>query len=362
MTTARAADGVPRSGLWSVAIALAAAWALVTWRSRPPAPLGLDAAPERFSAARAFDALSRVIGDELPHPSGSAEHDAVLGRLEAELEALGLEHARQETAVQYGTSVEVRNVLARIPGREQGPAHKGVLLVAHYDSVAAGPGAADDGSGVATLLETARALLAGPELRRDVMLLFSDAEERGLLGARAFCREHPWLQRVGVALNFEARGTGGPSMLFQTSGPNRWPIDVAREALPRPWTSSVADLVYNRMPNDTDLSEFIRVQVPGVNFAFIDGLGHYHTAQDDLAHLDRGSLQQHGDNALALARAFAERDLDGPAPAGAVQPLCALRRSLVLAPIESATEHHTRSVPLRSFQSTYSMQALPSPS
>ena len=317
MTAGHSAEPAARSGLWSVAFALALAWSLVAWRSRPPPPLGLDAAPERFSAARAFDSLARVLGDQAPHPSGSAAHAEVRARLAAELEALGLEPELQEAVEPRLEAGVLHNVLARIPGREAGPAHKGVLLVAHYDSVAEGPGAADDGSGVATLLETARALQAGEPLRRDVMLLFTDAEEDGLLGARAFCRGHPWLAQVGVALNFEARGTGGPSMLFQTSGPNRWLLVVARSALARPWTSSVTDLVYNRMPNDTDLTEFIRAGVPGINFAFIDGLSRYHTAEDDLEHLDRGSLQQHGDNALALARAFSGRDLDPPAPEGA---------------------------------------------
>jgi len=84
-----------------------------------------------------------------------------------------------------------------------------VLLVAHYDSVPTGPGANDDGVGVATLLETARALTASAPLQNDVIFLFTDSEETGLLGAQAFVTEHLWAKEVEVVLNFEGRGNGG---------------------------------------------------------------------------------------------------------------------------------------------------------
>jgi hypothetical protein len=303
-----------RDRIGPVPLALAAAWALCAARSRPPPARPAGAPQTEFSAERAASALERLLGDERPRPSGSPAHADLLAALRAELSGLGLEVELEETLVQRGAHLaRVQNLLARLPGQNPG---KAVLLVAHTDSVAAGPGAGDDGSGVATLLETARALRAGEAPERDVLFLFSDGEEDGLCGARAFVEQHPWRERVGVALNFEARGTGGPSMLFQTSGPNRWLVAAAAEALERPWTSSVADLVYRRMPNDTDLSVFLEAGIPGLNFAFIDGLARYHTPRDDLEHLDRRSLQHHGDAALALARAFARRDLDAPRAGG----------------------------------------------
>ena len=75
----------------------------------------------------------------------------------------------------------VRNVIAIL-----GPtAGKALLLNAHYDSVPVGPGASDDGIGVATLLEAASILKDRP-LRRPIILLFNEGEELGLIGARAF--------------------------------------------------------------------------------------------------------------------------------------------------------------------------------
>jgi hypothetical protein len=185
-----------------------------------------------------------------------------------------------------------------------------VLLAAHYDSVGAGPGASDDGSGVATLLEVARALGTSEALPRPVVFLFTDAEEAGLIGASAFAASHAWSPQVGVVINVEARGTRGPSLMFETSGPSSALIPHLDRAAARPFASSLSDLIYKYMPNDTDLSVFRARGVPGFNFAYIGGLEHYHTPQDDLAHLDRRSLQHHGDQALALTRELARADLE----------------------------------------------------
>src|SRR4029453_6210943 len=90
----------------------------------------------------------------------------------------------------------IRNVLARFPGRT--PGGPAVVLMAHYDGVPGGPAAADAGSGPAAILETLRALRAGPPLAHDVIALITDGEEAGLLGAAAFVREHAWAKDVGV--------------------------------------------------------------------------------------------------------------------------------------------------------------------
>ena len=70
--------------------------------------------------------------------------------------------------------------------------------MAHYDSVPCSPGASDDGMGTATVIETARAIAAGAPLRRTVVIVLTDGEEAGLLGAEAFMREHPLAGTVHV--------------------------------------------------------------------------------------------------------------------------------------------------------------------
>jgi MFS family permease len=165
---------------------------------------------------------------------------------------------------------------------------------------------------VAALLETARALKAGAPLAGDVIFLFNDGEEIGLLGARAFVREHPWLADVGVMLNFEARGHTGPSYMFETSPHNGRLIQALAAAAPYPVASSLMFEVYRRMPNDTDFTVFKQAGVPGLNFAFIGGPTHYHAPLDTPENLDLGSLQHHGSHALALTRHLGNQDLRQP--------------------------------------------------
>ena len=106
----------------------------------------------------------------------------------------------------------IQNLMARLPGTVGG---KAILLVCHYDSVATASGASDDGSGVATLLETARALRAGPPIKNDVIFLFTNGEEVGLLGTQAFVKQHPWAKEIGMALNFDTGGRLGDCVYFR---------------------------------------------------------------------------------------------------------------------------------------------------
>lgn len=305
-------SGAPR-GSGGALLLLAFLLGFVAWREMPPAPRGGDVPATEFSAERADQLLGRLLGDGDPHPIGSPANDAVRARLLAELAALGLEGEVERSWVCGGGRVcgEVANVLARLPAAGAGPA---VLLVAHYDSVAAGPGAADDGSGVVVLLETARALLAGPPLARPVWLLFPDGEEVGLLGAEAFAAR-PHLAEVGVVLNFEARGQSGLARMFETGERNLDLVRLLAAHGRRPAATSLSYEIYRRLPNDTDFSVFKRAGLPGLNFAFIGTPLVYHTRLDNRPGLSAGSLQHQGEQALALASALAA-DPAAPAASG----------------------------------------------
>ncbi|PCC70420.1 Peptidase family M28 [Nannocystis exedens] len=278
-------------------------------RTGPPAPAGLEVPPEEFSAARAREELVQLLGDERPHPVGSAADAAVRERLVARLRALGLqpEEQRAFACSEGGNCAPVTNVIAWLPGQVPGPA---LALTSHYDSVGAGPGAADDGHGVATTLELLRILLPLPR-RPPLMAVFTDGEEAGLLGMRAFA-EHPRAREIGVALNLEARGTTGAARMFETSDGNA--ALIAAYAAARPSALSLSYEIYRRLPNDTDLTVLKGHGLQGMNFAFIGGVLRYHTPRDDLAHLDLGSVQQQGDAVLATARNLLAADLPPPAP------------------------------------------------
>ncbi len=281
---------------------------------RPPAALGVDAPATVFSAARALDALTWLA--RAPRPVGSDAHAVARDRLLAELEGLGLETELQATTA-IGTLYPVTGLVENVLGRLDGAASTGaILLVAHYDSVPSGPGAADDGAAVVAVLETLRALRAGPPLANDVFVLFSDAEEVGLLGAEAFAAEHPWLDEVALVVNLEARGTSGPSVLVQTSPGNRELIETFARVDPYPNAGSLAAALYDLLPNDTDYSVFARLGLPGFNFAFIRDASDYHTVRDALDRLDPASLQHHGEHLVALTRAYGQADLGLPLVGG----------------------------------------------
>ena len=282
---------------------------LAVYPIRPPAVAPAGSPPAEFSADRAAGHLEHFA--LAPHPTGSAENARVRGYLVAAMATLGLAPEIQTTAVfrpspRIVLGATVSNIIGRLRGTDN---TRAVMLAAHYDSVPGSPAVSDDGSGIAALLETARALQAGSPLQNDVIFLMTDGEELGLLGARAFVTEHPWAKEVAVVLNFEARGTRGPSMLFETGADNAWLMRQFAAAVPYPAGYSYLYEFYKRMPNDTDFTVFRQSGMTGLNFAFAEGWERYHTARDDLQNLDLRSLQHDGSYALSLVRRLGNMDL-----------------------------------------------------
>ena len=276
---------------------LAAIFALSLAGLSPPSPKPANAPATDFSAVRAGDALHRILGADIPHPVGSPANDQVRTHILNELTQSGYQPQIQTafSCSNDGSCATVNNVVARLDGYEPGAA---VLLAAHYDSVPAGPGDSDDGTGAAVVLEVARALKARPTPRHSVIFLIDEGEEAGLLGARAFVDGHPWAKEVHAAVNVDARGTSGPSLMFETGSANDWVMWLYTRNITRPATSSIFYTAYQRLPNDTDFTIFKAAGYQGLNFAFIGGVRHYHTPLDNSANVDLASLQHQGQNAL----------------------------------------------------------------
>jgi hypothetical protein len=274
------------------------------YAGQPPRPVPATASPDWFSAERAL-AHSQILSRE-PHPAGSEALEHGRDYLLAYLKHCGLEaEIQRETVIQEHSLSYVENVLARIPGTN----NKGsFVLTAHYDSVYSGPGAADDGSGVITMLETARALMAGPRLQNDVVFAFTGDEERGMRGIQAF-KQHPWARNVGVVLGLEGRGYHGPSYMFETSPRNYWLIQHLHKAGVNPRANSLMYEVHRRTPNATDYGAIKNDGFPGYNVSFVGGLCYYHSANDNPSHLSAASIQHHGSYALGLARYFGNMPL-----------------------------------------------------
>jgi hypothetical protein len=288
--------------LTAVAVAF---WAMAKYSYKQPNILPANAPPASFSAERAYATLGRLLGPEKPHPVSSDENAAVRARIQKEFAAIGVTSTtytafacnawRGFASIPCAT---VTNIVAEIvPGEG-----RAIVLLAHYDSVPAGPGASDDESGVATVLETARALRsrAGKSLH-PVLAVITDGEEAGLLGAQALLQSPAFRARVGVVVNVEARGTRGRSLLFQTSPGDGNLIDLYARSVPYFATSSLYAEIYRLLPNDTDLTLFIKQGYPSFNFAFSDNVADYHTPLDRRDNLSKRTLQQQGDNMLGVS-------------------------------------------------------------
>lgn len=285
---------------------------LSLWLLRPPRPVPAHAPATEFSAQRAARDVAAVASQ--PHPLGSVTQARVRAYLLRRLRALGLAPTAGEVVslAADGNSVSagrVQNIVARLPGRQ--PGGKAVLVLAHYDSQPHAHGAGDDAAGVAAMLETIRALRAGPPLAHDVIWLFTDGEEAGLLGARAYAADTARLRReVGVALNFEGRGNAGPSLTFEVSPGNGWVMREYARAAPHPLASSLFYEAYRHLSNDTDFTPLRQAGLTGLNFAYVGGYPYYHSPADTPAHLGLASLQHHGSYMLSLVRHFASIPLE----------------------------------------------------
>jgi hypothetical protein len=301
-----------RAGVLRILVAgviLAAILFLSLERLRPPAPRPASAPATQFSASRARTVLERLVGDGVPHPTGSPENDEVRAHIVAELTALGYQPEIQTAFAcsEYGKCATVRNILVRVNGTQPGAA---VLLAAHYDSVPAGPGASDDGIGVAATLEIARALKSLQPPRNSIIILIDDGEEVDLLGARAFVGEHLWAAEVRAAVNMDSRGSSGPSLMYETGSANDWVVNLYARNVAHPATSSIFYAVYKMLPNDTDFTIFKAAGYQGLNFANIGGVVHYHTPLDNLENTSSRTLQHTGDNTLPVLLALANSDLE----------------------------------------------------
>ncbi|MBB1180021.1 peptidase M20 [Pseudomonas sp. FW305-3-2-15-E-TSA4] len=296
--------------------ALTAALGLAVLTTQTPRPQPANAPAAAFSAERAMRDVRLTA--RAPRPVGSTDHALVQAYLYGRMAELGLSPTFQAGALspaavrrmeRNGLStqgVSAVNLVGVLPGRN--PRLPLVVLMAHYDSVPGSPGAADDASGVAAVLEAVRAIKARGPADRGLIVLLTDAEELNLDGARAFFSEHPLRDRVGAVVNLEARGGGGRALMFETGPGNAQTVDLyaraARRAEGGPSSNALAVFVYRLMPNGTDFTIAADRGLAGVNLAFIGRPAQYHSPSSTPEALDQGSVQHIGAQALETADAL----------------------------------------------------------
>lgn len=295
---------------------LAAAFGLAVLTSQTPKPAPALSPATEFSAVRAMTDVRHIA--RAAHPIGSIEHARVQAYLLGRLTDLGLTPSLQSGALSPAaiSRIEKRgdnaagllavNLVGVLPGRR--PELPAVLMMAHYDSVPGSPGAADDASGVAAILEAVQAIKARGPADRTLIVLLTDAEELNLDGARAFFSEHPLRDRVGMVVNLEARGGGGRAMMFETGPGNAQTISqfarATKDATGGPSSNALTVFVYRLMPNGTDMTIAVNRGIAGVNLAFIGRPDQYHAPTSTPDALDQGSLQHIGSLALEATDGF----------------------------------------------------------
>ncbi len=236
-----------------------------------------------------------------PHPAGSQGIALTQGYLKEQLTEMGYRF-QEEACPLDDDALMLRNIFVYVdaPGTDET-----VLFMAHTDSVPGSPGAFDDIVSVAALLEGLYDL-KGQTPNRDLVFLFTDGEELGLLGAKHYLKDHPEMQkRTRLVVNLEARGNRGALMLFETSRNNLELVRLYQKAVLHPYATSVAAAIYHSMPNSTDLSPFLEAGYPGINLGVVEGGEVYHSPQDNPDTYSRDSAWHYLETARGLIHTLA---------------------------------------------------------
>ena len=249
--------------------------------------------------------LAGTIGSR---PIGTPENARARQYVIDQLQLYGYDVRVQETDARrpdLGLTARVANVIAVKAGADR----NAIGLISHYDSSPEAPGAADDGLGVAVSLEAARVLAARQDRRHTLMVLVTDGEESGLMGAAGLVTDRDVMERLNAYINIEATGSGGNALLFETGPGNGWLVKPWAKSAPHPRGASFALEIYKRLPNDTDFSIFKRHDLPGLNFAAIGDSYAYHTARDTADRLDTDALAKTGENVVQTVLSLDQLDL-----------------------------------------------------
>ncbi|OAA52928.1 peptidase family M28 family [Cordyceps fumosorosea ARSEF 2679] len=182
----------------------------------------------------------------------------------------------------------------------------GVLVNCHYDSVATGYGATDDGMACITLLQLlSHYTTKGNQPKHGIVLLFNNAEEDGLLGALAFGYS-PLRQFCHTFVNLEGAGAGGRAMLFRTTD-----LEIAKAygSSPHPFGSVIAADAFETgvIKSGTDYQIFAdHYGQRGMDIAFYEPRSRYHTEDDDARHASVNSIWHMLSAALSSTKALSE--------------------------------------------------------
>lgn len=301
----------------TLAVILAGLLAYGLWTQPAPKPIDY----EGFSAERVVNDIE-VISKEHHSVAHPEERAKVREYLVERLEGLGADTVQifrydslvgpQNKHVVY--TFDAYDVLAEFPPLQASDDTTYMMFVAHYDSRYSQPvlkdtvwsyGAADDGYGVGVTLETvSQALKFRDQWKQGIKVLFTDAEEVGMMGMKAIWEnDRQVFDNVGFMINIEARGPWGPALLFEACPGNETVMELYDDAAKYPYTYSLTTVVYSFMPNFTDFT-IVKDSIPGLNFSTIADVNHYHTDLDNFSNVSAKSIQHYGAQILPITKTY----------------------------------------------------------
>ena len=261
-----------------------------------------------FSEQNAHAHISMLAGTIGSRPVGTPSNTRAREYIVEQLRQFGFEVRVQDVDArrpQLGRTARVSNIIAI----RQGQRSEAIGLVSHYDSVAAGPGAGDNALGVGVSLEAARVLAAKADRSWSLMILVTDGEEAGLMGAAALMTDREVSSRLNAYVNMESIGSAGPPMLFEVGPGNDWILGPWAELAPHPRGGSFVGEIYRRLPNDTDFSILKLHGIPGLNLAAVGDGYPYHTSRDTVDRLSPRTVRQTGEQVVAIVNALDTIDI-----------------------------------------------------
>ncbi|XP_058835807.1 endoplasmic reticulum metallopeptidase 1-like [Topomyia yanbarensis] len=211
----------------------------------------------------------------------------------------------------------VQNVIATIRKRSTSQfSGQYLLLNAHFDSAVTSPGAGDDGTMVAVMLEILEQISKyNLNLQHGIIFLFNGCEENTMQGAHGFVTGHPLAKDVSAFINLDVAANGGREIMFQSGPGFPFLMEYYQRYTKRPYANSLGEEVFQLglVPSFTDFETLSKVgKWPGLDFALASYGYLYHTKYDAFDTISLATLQHIGDNLLPLTigLAWAEELVD----------------------------------------------------
>lgn len=274
----------------------------------------------------------------VPHPAGSKELESVRIHILSQIREMGLEpivetevytiddiasglsdepdeeneikdYIRNEAYFNESDELILKNILVKLDAPNT---DRGILMMAHYDTEKGTPGAGDDMISVCALLEAMREQSKNNNLKNDIYFLFCDGEELGAFGSKAFVESHPEMKEsIDLVINVDGRGNRGGVLMFESSTNNYELMRYFKLANSRPLAFSFTTSLYRKMPNITDMTNFLDAGYSGLNFTVTEGVENYGAMSDNYENFNPGTAYNYLRTVREMADYSAKEQFQG---------------------------------------------------